>query len=211
MSFTLDPARTAVLVIGLQNDNVADDGASGGTAALVHAREVGVVANAARIADAARQTGVPVIHVHFVVDPETGGAGTNIPLFEAITTHRTVERDTYGAAPVTGAEPVTGDLRVERSRMSAFHDTALDTILRCAGKTHLVLTGVHTNHAVGTTARDAADLGYTPLVVSDATASTTADAHAADLLYGFADIAPVIETNAVLAALDQGDLKEEAR
>ncbi|MER6170382.1 isochorismatase family protein [Streptosporangium sp. NPDC001681] len=56
-------------------------------------------------------------------------------------------------------------------------------------------------HAVGTTARTAADLGYTPIVISDATASTTPEAHAADLKYGFADIAPTVDTETIISAL----------
>lgn len=202
MTVDLDPRRSAVLVIDLQNDNLADDGAAGGTPSVNHAREVGVVENVARIARAARAVGIPVIHVHFVVDPAAGGAGNNIPLFQTITAQRTVVRGTYGAAPLPGAEPLDTDLVLERARMSAFHGTPLDTVLRQTERTHLLLTGVHTNHAVGTTARDAADLGYTPIVVSDATASTTADTHAADLRYGFADIAPVVDTSAVLASLN---------
>lgn len=201
MISSLDPARTAVLLVDLQNDNLADDGAAGGTPAVAHARSVGVVTNSARIADAARELGVPVIHVHFVVEPGSRGVGTNVPLFASITTDRTVVRGTYGAAAFPGAEPVGDDLVVERARMSAFHDTDLDAILRGSGRTHLVLTGVHTNHAVGTTARHAADLGYTPIIVSDATASTTPRAHAGDLEFGFADIAPVVDTRAVLTAL----------
>lgn len=85
--------------------------------------------------------------------------------------------------------------------MNAFHGTPLDTMLRTLGITHVVLTGVHTNHAVNTTARAAADLGYTPILVTDATASTTADNHRGDLRYSFADIAELHDTAAVVAAL----------
>jgi len=201
MTLSLDPRRTAVLVIDLQNDNLADDGAMGGTTSIEHARSVGVVEHAARIARTAREAGALVVHVHFVADPVAGGAGENIPLFRAITEQRTVVRGTYGAEPFPGAVPEDGDIVLERARMSAFLGTALDTILRNLGLTHLVLTGVHTNHAVGTTARVAADLGYTPILVGDATASTSAEAHAADLAYGFADIAPVVDTETVVGAL----------
>lgn len=201
MTLPLDPTRTAVLVVDLQNDNLADDGAAAGTEMITHARQVGVVENAARVAAAARAAGAPVIHVHFVIDVHAGGAGRNIPLFDEITSTPTVVRGTYGAAPFPGAEPQEGDLMIDRARMSAFQGTALDTILRTLGITHVVLTGVHTNHAVNTTARVAADLGYTPVLVSDATASTTAEAHAGDLRYGFADIATIHDTASVIDAL----------
>lgn len=201
MNLNLDPRKTAVLVIDLQNDNLADDGAAGGSESLRHAREVGVVPNSAAIAATARSVGAKVIHVHFVIDPEAGGAGTNIPLFESITTSKIVVRGAYGAAAVEGAEPQEGDIVLDRPRMSSFHGTPLDTILRNLGITHLVITGVHTSHAVGTTARVAADLGYTPIVVSDATAAMNADMHAADLTTGFDEIAIIADTETVRAAL----------
>lgn len=201
MPLSLDAGRTAVLVIDLQNDNLADDGAAGGSEAVAHARQVGVVAHAADVAQAARDAGALVVHTHFVIDPSGGGAGHNIPLFAGVTDAPTVVRGSYGARPVPGAEPQPGDLVMDRPRMSAFHGTALDTVLRTVGVTHVVLTGVHTNHAVNTTARVAADLGYTPIVVTDATASTTAEAHRGDLCYGFTDIAELHDSRSVIEAL----------
>ncbi|WP_265521331.1 cysteine hydrolase family protein [Oerskovia flava] len=102
-----------------------------------------------------------------------------------------------GAEP----EPEPGDIVIDRPRMSAFHGSPLDTILRNLDITHLILTWVHTNRSVNTTARVAADLGYTPILVSDATASTTAEAHTGDLRYRFADIATIHDTTTVTGAL----------
>ena len=61
---TVDPAKTAVLILDLQNEVIYDKGAFGGTGAAAHARQQNVVGNAARLADAARAAGLPVIHVH---------------------------------------------------------------------------------------------------------------------------------------------------
>ncbi|MGW4230429.1 cysteine hydrolase [Streptomyces sp. NPDC004980] len=124
------------------------------------------MANAARVAQTVRQSGAKVIHVHFVTEPAADGAGDNIPLFAEITIDQTVVRGTYGARPFPGAEPQPGDLALERPRMSAFHGAPLDAILRNLGSQNLILTGVHTNHDVGTTARVAADLGYTPTIAT---------------------------------------------
>lgn len=46
MTLSLDAVRTAILIIDLQIDNLADDGAAGGSDALPHAREVGFVEHA---------------------------------------------------------------------------------------------------------------------------------------------------------------------
>ncbi len=60
----VDPAETAVLILDLQNEVIHEKGAFGGTGAAAHAVEQDVVANAARLASAARSAGSPVIHVH---------------------------------------------------------------------------------------------------------------------------------------------------
>ncbi|WP_342659071.1 cysteine hydrolase (plasmid) [Sphingomonas sp. NY01] len=195
---TLDPSRTAVLVIDLQNDNLAPGGASDGSEGFRHARSQQVVAHAGRIADAARSAGGKVVHCHFVIDPEAGGAGRNTPLFRKITDGPMVVRASWGAAPVAGAEPRPGDLVIARSRMSAFGGTQLDIMLRNLRIDTVVVTGVHLCHAVNHTTRDAADLGYRVLLVSDATASQSAEWQAADLATGLTDIAEILTTEAVI-------------
>ena len=171
----IDPTRTAVLVIDLQNDNLAEDGASGGTEAFHHAREQNVVGNAVAVADMARQTGAKVIHCHFVVEPGADYSGRHIKLFRQIAENEMVVRGRWGAEPVEGAEPKEGDLVLTRARMSSFRGTQLDIWLRNLGIDTVVLPGVHTCHAVNGTARDAADHGYRVILVSDATASMSAE------------------------------------
>ena len=60
----VDPAKTAVLILDLQNEVIHEKGAFGGTGAAAHAVEQNVVANAARLAAAARSAGARVVHVH---------------------------------------------------------------------------------------------------------------------------------------------------
>ena len=51
----------------------------------------------------------------------------------------------------------------------AFYPTDLDLVLRTAGVTHLVLSGITTDVFVHTTRREANDRGYEPLLLSDCT------------------------------------------
>lgn len=198
---TLDPARTAVLVVDLQNDNLAEGGASDGTEAFYHARDQNVVGNAARICDAARSAGAQVVHCHFVVEPEADYSGRNIKLFRQIAEDEMVVRGTWGAEPVAGAEPQDGDLVLERARMSSFHGTQLDIWLRNLDVETVVVTGVHTCHAVNGTSRDAADHGYRVVLASDATASMSAEWQEMDLQTGLTNIAEIHDTQRIVDAL----------
>jgi nicotinamidase-related amidase len=95
---------------------------------------------------------------------------------------------------------------------SAFLGTDLEGQLRRRGVATLVLTGLATDRCVSTTARQAANVGYTTYVVSDATASFdrlgpdgrwhgAAAVHAVALAELNGEFATIIDTATVLAAL----------
>lgn len=89
--------------------------------------------------------------------------------------------------------PHDDDVVLAHHRVSGFHGTELDTVLRGGGIDTVVLAGVATNLAVESTARAAADLGYRVLVVSDACSAVSGQAHDASLasLSMFAEIMAV--------------------
>ena len=80
--FTLDPKRTALIVQDMQNDVIIEGGAFADSGSPEHAKEQNVVENAARLADACRSKGVPVIHVHYIVEEGAPGLKLNAPLFK---------------------------------------------------------------------------------------------------------------------------------
>lgn len=58
---------------------------------------------------------------------------------------------------------------VEKNVPDAFVHTGLERWLRVRGLRHLLIVGVSTNHSVEATARTAGNLGFSTMVVSDAT------------------------------------------
>ena len=105
LALTLDPRRCALLIQDMQNDAVGEGGAFASSGAPAHAKAQNVVENIRRVAAAARASGVPVIHVWFIVEPGATGVKLNAPLFKGLAEHKAVVRETWGAAPVTGLEP----------------------------------------------------------------------------------------------------------
>jgi len=111
-----------------------------------------------RIADllaAWRSSGRPVIHVqHLSLEPQS-------PLRE----------DRPGHAFMVQAQPMADEAVFRKHVNSAFIGTELEAHLRANGIDALVVVGITTDHCVSTTARMAANLGFTVTVVDDATAT----------------------------------------
>lgn len=130
----------ALLAVDLQREVVDDP--------RTHAR-VRTLAAVAGLLERARAAGVPVIHTrHADPDdgPHEGEAGWELC-------------DTV--APIAG-EPVL-DKRFD----DAFWRTGLDERLRELGADTIVLTGMLTEHCVGTTARSAVAHGFDVVLVAD--------------------------------------------
>ncbi len=200
-ALSLDPRRCVLLIQDLQNDVISEGGAFASSGAPEHARAQGIVANVARLAEACRARGVPVIHVWFVVEPGAPGLTLNAPLFEGVADSNALVRGTWGAAPVAGLEPRPGDFVVEKCRMSAWEGSRLETILRSVGRDVILNTGAWTNMSVEHTARTGADRGYFMVVPADCCSTMNADWQRASIEYAMQNVAVVTNVDAVAAAL----------
>jgi gluconolactonase len=198
---TLDPKTTAMIIQDLQNDVISDGGAFAGDGGYDHARSQNVVENAARLAAAARSVGVPVIHVHYVVDPGAPGLKQNAGLYRAVKESNALVRGTWGAAAADGVEPQEGDIVVEKMRTSAFYNTRLMTLLQGFGTEAVIVTGAWTHMSIEHTARYGADAGFRMIVVSDCCSSISEEWHNAGLSYALTAVAEIATADQVAEAL----------
>lgn len=181
----VDLARTALVVVDLQNDFCSPQGwlASIGV-------DVSVLDEAVRrtseLLPVARSVGVPVIWLNWgnrsdqanvppgvarVYDPDgTGvGIGYRLPASGA----SVLTKDSWGAAVVDGLSVNPADVRVDKYRMSGFWDTDLDSVLRNLRVDTLVFAGVNSDQCVFASLVDAACLGYDVVLLTDASATTS--------------------------------------
>jgi nicotinamidase-related amidase len=110
------------------------------------------------------------------------------------------------------ALPIAGEVVIAKRTNSAFIGTDLESRLRQAKQTMLVVTGVITNNSVEATVRMAGNLGFQTLLVEDATFTfgrkdwhgtwrSADEVHAMSLANLDGEYCTVVRTNEVLAAL----------
>ncbi|XXX78905.1 isochorismatase family protein [Sorangium sp. So ce134] len=177
-----DPARTALLIIDMQNDFLAE----GGAFSKRHCDPQQLAQSVGWLVRAARAQGRVVVWVTSVYGEID--AAPDALRGQTHTGSACCARGTWGAelfpalAPARAERPAgTAEWHVEKRWYSAFRDTDLHARLAQAGVTAVALCGVATNVCVLAAARDARRLGYDVEVLADATAAGTAGKHAAAL------------------------------
>jgi gluconolactonase len=198
---TLDARRCVLIIQDLQNDVMIDGGAFAETGSPEHAKEQNVVENVKALAETCRSKGIPVIHVHYIVEEGAPGLKLNAPLFQGVKEANALVRGTWGAAPAEGLEPKDGDLIVEKMRMSAWQGTKLETLLAGLGRDTIIITGAWTNMSIEHTSRTGADKGFHMVVPEDGCSTMNADWHNASINYALQNVSTVTTCGAVTEAL----------
>jgi gluconolactonase len=190
-----------LIVQDLQNDVIIEGGAFADSGSPEHAKEQNVVENVKALADTCRGKGIPVIHVHYIVEEGAPGLKQNAPLFQGVKDGNALVRGTWGAAPAEGLEPKDGDFVVEKMRMSAWQGTKLETMLAGLGRDTIIVTGAWTNMSIEHTSRTGADKGFYMVVPEDGCSTMNADWHNASINYALQNVATVTTCGAVTEAL----------
>jgi gluconolactonase len=198
---TLDAKRCVLIIQDMQNDVMVEGGAWAETGAPEHAKEQNVVENIRGLAATCRSKGVPVIHVHYIVEEGAPGLKLNAGLFQGVKDTGGLVRGSWGAAPAEGLEPQESDFVVEKMRMNAWEGTRLESLLKGFGRDTVIVTGAWTNMSVEHTARTGADKGYYMVVPEDGCSTMNADWHNASINYALQNVSTVTTCAAVTEAL----------
>ncbi|HVR90760.1 MAG TPA: pyrimidine utilization protein B [Novosphingobium sp.] len=176
----VDPASTAVVVIDMQNA-YASPGGYVDLAGFDVAGAADVVGRIAQVLDAARGVGMPIVFLQNGWDAdylEAGGPGSpNWHKSNALKTMRErpelagrlLARGGWDYELVDALQPQPGDIRVHKTRYSAFFNSQLDSVLRARGIRTIVFVGIASNVCVESTLRDAFHLEYFGVMLDDAT------------------------------------------
>jgi len=177
----LDPRRTALVVIDMQNAFVAP----GAPIEVPHARSIVPTIN--RLAGKLRQRGVPVIYVLHENKADGRDWERFFGCFVAAENRARAAQalaagsDLQRLWPELGVQP--GDVLLAKNRYSALIAGAstLPDVLRAKGIDTLLIAGTKTNVCCECTARDAMMLDYKVVLLCDCTAALSDEEHLATL------------------------------
>jgi biuret amidohydrolase len=189
---TLDPRRTALLVLDVQQDLVDI------TPGL---EERDVLRNMAAMLSEARRKRITVIHITASVRPDFLDLPKDNPLWDGLRKARQLIAGTPGAAIHPSVKPLDHELVLNKTCVDPFLTTNLGQALQNADANTLVLMGLWTNYVVEATARHASDMGYRVFLVDDACASNTQENHDFAITKILPTLCYVVHASDVLTAL----------
>ena len=131
----------------------------------------------AEAVDAARSAGVPVIYVRVAFRPGYPEIPASNKTFSALAGTGMFEESAPQTQIHPRVAPGPGEVVVMKRRTSAFAGSDLAEVLRAGRIDTLVLTGIATSGVVLSTLRQAADLDFGLVVLSDAVADADPEVH----------------------------------
>jgi nicotinamidase-related amidase len=182
---TIDLARTAMMVIDMQNDFCSEGGWVDSIGGDWRADRK-PIKPLQKLLPALRAAGVPVIWVNWGNRPDLANmppnqihlykpAGTGVGLGDPLpgSGAPVLQKDSWAAAVVGELEQRPDDIKVDKHRISGFWDTPLDSILRNLGTRTILFSGVNTDQCVLHSLTDANFLGYGCILVEDCCATSS--------------------------------------
>jgi len=177
----IDIAKTAVIVVDMQNDF----GAKGGMFDLAGIDISGIqkaIGPIARALVSARRAGIKIVYLKMAFRPDLSDLGApdspnrlrHLPFGVGKTIHapdgresRILIRDTWNTDIVDELRPQADDVVIYKHRFSGFYQTDLDATLNKLGIKHLIITGCTTSVCVEATVRDAMFRDYSRVLLQD--------------------------------------------
>jgi len=198
----LDPAKTALVVVDMQNAFMLP-----GVAHALCPMAEKIVPNINRLAQTVRETGGTVVWIKTTFKDDALQSWSTY--FEMVSPQHGAKRVEALTAGSKGhqlwdsLEVRAQDLIVEKNRFSAFIQGSSDLaeILRARGLDTILVTGTVTNVCCESTARDAMMLNFKTVMVSDGNAAVTDADHNASLCAFYLTFGDIMSTDMLIACL----------
>jgi ureidoacrylate peracid hydrolase len=199
---SIDPSKTAVVLIEYQNDFTSDGGALHGAVEPVM-ESTGMLDNTARLVTASREAGATLVHAPITFAPGFGELADHpYGILKGVVDSTAFVKGSWGAEIVDDVAPQEGDIVVEGKRgLDTFATTNLDFILRARGITTIALGGFLTNCCVESTMRTGYEKGYQVVTLSDCVAATSPEEHENAIRFDYPMFSEPMSADAFTSAL----------
>src|SRR5579864_4080620 len=161
----IDPKKTAMIVVDMQNDFVA----SGAVMETPAARQI--VPKIAEALEICRNAGIKIIYTAHVHRRDGCDMGLFDDVHPPIANRDALVDGTPGVEVYPDLAPAPGEHVIKKHRYSGFFGTDLDIILREWLIDTVIISGTTTENCCHATARDAMFRNYRVVFLSDATAT----------------------------------------
>jgi nicotinamidase-related amidase len=158
----LELARSALVIVDMQNDFVSSSGAMARFGFDVSDVQASVAPLGALL-DAARRLGIPIFHTRMLNDVRRNAPSWTTFWGDPIVTLP----GSWGAEFIPSLMPLPTETVIEKYSYGAFSGTSLDTALRATGVDTLAVAGTGPNICSGDTMHQAFALGFHVIAVSD--------------------------------------------
>lgn len=170
----IDPARTAVLVIDMQNAFGSPGGMFDKAGVPITSIQAAVAPTRTAV-EAARRAGVKIVYLKMGFQADLSDIGAEDAPHGQFMLHLGIKdgvltRDAWGTDILDELTPSDNDTVVYKTRFSGFYQTELDELLKTSGIKYLIVTGCTTSICVESTVRDAFFRDYHCVVLEDCTA-----------------------------------------
>jgi ureidoacrylate peracid hydrolase len=170
----IDPSRTALVVVDMQNAFGSKGGMFDKAGIDISGIQEAVRPTGAAV-EAARRAGIKVVWIKMGFQADLSDLGAEDVPNGFLFLHLGVKdgvlaRDEWGTDIVDELTPEDGEPVIYKTRFSAFYRTDLDELLRSYGAKHLIITGCTTSICVESTIRDAFFRDYHCILLEDCAA-----------------------------------------
>jgi nicotinamidase-related amidase len=198
----MNPNTTALLLIEYQNDFVSEGGAQYEAVRAVM-RETEMLAHSRTVVEQARARGVTVMHAAIsFADGYPEIPADPYGILAGIVAARAFRKGDWGVEFAPEMTPMEGDIVIEGKRgLDCFASTNLDFILRQRGIIDLAIAGFLTNCCVESTMRSAYERGFRVVMLTDCTATLSAEEQQAAVTKNFPMFSRPMTHDAFLAEM----------
>jgi nicotinamidase-related amidase len=170
----MNPATTALILVGYQNDYFAEDGILRGVVEDP-SRVDDVLASTLAFIEAVAATPVAIISTPIVLEPDYRALASPVGILNTIKESGAFKAGSTGAATIPEVLEFEDRITYVTGKVgfNAFSSTTLEAVLAERGITDVLVAGMVTSLCIDSTGRAAYERGYDVTVLADCTSART--------------------------------------